>query len=78
MKGLKKFCKTPQQVKKFRETTKEFILLQNFALMLLYWLLHLYNLFLVVASGIKYFSAFTGCLIALFSLHTAVFALIVW
>ena len=61
-------------------TTKLFgpILLQNFTLMLLYWLLHLYNLFLVVGSGIKYYNAFSGPYIALFSLHTAGSALIVW
>ena len=81
----------PSSKTTFRETTEDFIdimenttklfgpiLLQNFSLMLLYWLLHLYNLLLVVASGIKYYSGFSGSYIALFSLHTAGSALIVW
>lgn len=81
----------PSSKTTFRETTEDFIdimenttklfgpiLLQNFSLMLLYWLLHLYNLLLVVASGIKYYNGFSGSYIALFSLHTAGSALIVW
>ena len=81
----------PSSKTTFRETMEDFIdimenttklfgpiLLQNFSLMLLYWLLHLYNLLLVVASGIKYYSGFSGSYIALFSFHTAGSALIVW
>ena len=61
-------------------TTKLFgpILLQNFTLMLLYWLLHLYNFFCVVIGGVRSYSTFSGATIAFYSLYIAGSALIVW
>ena len=61
-------------------TTKLFgpILLQNFSLMLLFWLVHLYNLFLVVLGWVRSYSMLSGSLMAFYSLHTAGSALIVW
>ena len=61
-------------------TTKLFgpILLQNFAIMLLFWLVHLYNLFLVVLGWVRSYSMLSASLMAFYSLHTVGSALIVW
>ena len=54
------------------------ILLQNFAFMLLCWLLHLYNLYYSVVSGVMFYKTLSGSVLALYSLHPAGTALIVW
>ena len=81
----------PSSKTTFRETTEDLIdimenttklfapiLLQNFTLMLLYWLLHLYNFFCVVIGGVRSYSTFSGATIAFYSLYIAGSALIVW
>ena len=75
----------------FRETTEDLIdimdntnklfgpiLLQNFSLMLLFWLVHLYNFFLVVIGWVRSYSKFSGVMMAFYSLHTTGSALIIW
>ena len=54
------------------------ILLQNFAFMLLCWLLHLYNLYNSVVGGVKHYNALSGSFMAFYSLHPVGTALIVW
>ena len=54
------------------------ILLQNFAFMLLCWLLHLYNLYYSVVSGVKNNDASSASLMAFYSLHPVGTALVVW
>ena len=89
--GIEDVLWEPSSKTTFQETTEDLIdimentnklfgpiLLQNFAIMLLYWLLHLYNLFTIGASLVKYFDALPGIITAFFSLHPAGSVLIVW
>ena len=75
------FQETTEDLIDVMENTKKLfgpILLQNFAIMLLYWLLHLYNLFTIGVSFVKYFDALPGTTTVFFSLHPAGSVLIVW
>ena len=89
--GIEDVLWDPSSKTTFRETTEDLInimestkklfgpiLLQNFAIMLLYWLLHLYNLFTIGVSFVKYFDALPGTTTVFFSLHPAGSVLIVW
>ena len=89
--GIEDVLWDPSSKTTFRETTEDLInimestielfgpiLLQNFSLMLLFWLVHLYNLFLVVLGWVRSYSMLSASLMAFYSLHTVGSALIVW
>ena len=89
--GIEDVLCDPSSKTTFHETTEDLIdimentnklfgpiLLQNFAIMLLFWLLHLYNLFTIGVTFVKYFGALSSTSEVLFSLHPAGSVLIVW